>query len=261
MSNTTFIKDTIEINNNMTLSIPEPELKDDLLQAVLLPYYMDPDTSEIMVVLKREIMPGAYAIKGKKIGVSALTVDLPKETPLTIEQTFEKINVYLNTKMNNPIPFGSVMPLPKRSNMMYEMVLLHVEPMEMIDYGRGIIYQKKGEFEIGVSAFSDVIEAIENDLLEDMKTRLMLSELYILALQESENNPNPNQMMSGNDEMIGGGNNLSQNSIIDANQTMKTSEIPDEIIQENAKKDYGSIYSRTDINEGFKTIGEDEGDN
>lgn len=249
MSKSNFVKDTILIDDK--LDIPMQELNKEMLQAVFLPYFTDPASLELKVVLKRSIMPGAYNAVGRKLGLSALTVELPTDNPLTIDQAFDLLN--LDTRVENAIPFGSVMPLPYTSTIMYEMVLVHIEPLQVMDEERGIYYQEKGKFEIGVIDFKDIIEGIHANIVQDLKTRLMLNELYILALEESSKNRDPNQMMVGNKDVIGGGANL-PNGYGQQTDTMRTSIIPEEIIQQNSQKDFGSIYSTSSKEKGFKPI-------
>jgi hypothetical protein len=55
----------------------------------------------------------------------------------------------------------------------------------LIDVDRGLIYQEKGAFEIGIVSFDELLSAIQDNLIQDLITRMMLSELYILALEES----------------------------------------------------------------------------
>ena len=242
---TSFVKDTLLIAESMQSVIPKPTLSGNVLQAVFLPYYMDPKSSDIMVIMKREIVPGSFSRNGRKMGISALTVELPMDEPLTIDQAFESINKYLNVTLQEGIPYGSVMPQPVNSDMGFELILAHVEPVTMIDEKRGIVYQEKGKFEIGVVPFSDVIEAIQQGLLEDMKTRLILSELYILALNESNKEQNEGTMMSGNPDLIGGGNNISPDMDIEQSETMRTGNIPDDVLEKNSQTDFGSIYANT----------------
>lgn len=247
--NNSFVKDTILIDEKLNITVET--LKKEMLQAVFLPYYTDPESLELKIVLKRSILPGCYHTTGRKLGLSALTVELPADNPLTIEQAFEKLN--LDTKIENAVPFGSVMPLPQTSTLMYEMVLVNIEPLNLIDEERGIYYQEKGKFEIGVADFKDLISGIQSNIVQDLKTRMMLNELYLLAVEESARNNESNQMMSGNKDLIGGGSNL-PDGYGEQTDTMKTSNIPDEVMKQNSQMDYGSIYSGTSSKGDFKTI-------
>lgn len=248
---TDFIKDTILISEKIDINIPQMPLES--LEAVILPYYMDPTSLELMVILKRSIMPGSYARTGKKMGISAITFSLPEDKPLSIEEVWEKLN--LPAAMQNAIPFGSIMLDPLNTTKTFEMVVIQTEPFEFLDKSRGIILQEKGKFEIGAVKFSDIISGINSNVFTDMKTRLILNELYILAVEESNKKQDTNNMMSGNPDLIGGGSNLPSgfgNNKPD--DVIKTSYIPDEVIAENAKKDFGSIYSNVKPNSGFKSI-------
>jgi len=249
MSKSNFVNDTVLIDEKLNIHIEE--LKREMLQAVFLPYFTDPESLELRVVLKRSIMPGAFNVVGRKLGLSALTVELPTDNPITIDQAFDLLN--LDTRIENAIPFGSVMPLPYTSTIMYEMVLVHIEPLQLIDEERGIYYQEKGKFEIGVLDFKDIIAGIHNNIVQDLKTRLLLNELYIMALEESAKNRDPNQMMVGNKDIIGGGSNL-PNGYGQKADTMKTSLIPNEIIEQNSQKDFGAIYAKKSTEKSFKTI-------
>jgi|SaaInlStandDraft_4_1057021.scaffolds.fasta_scaffold45990_2 hypothetical protein len=246
MSN--FVKDTLMIDEKIDIKVKE--VKGDKLQAVILPYFVDPDSNELTVVLKRTVFPGAYARTGKKMGLVALTVDLNEDEPLTIEQVWKDLN--LSAAMQDAIPFGGVMPYPETSNMAYELILIQTEPFDLIDNERGLIYQEKGKYEIGIVKFGEIVEGIQSNLIQDLKTRLILNELYVLALEESTKSQDPNHMNAGNENMIGGGNNL-PTGYGEQDNTMKTSDIPDEILDENAQMDYGSIYAKSDASSGFKT--------
>ena len=151
----------------------------------------------------------------------------------------------MDTQIENAIPFGSVMPFPETSNKAYELVVINIAPLKLIDEERGIYYQEKGKFEIGVTEFKDVIQGIQNEVIQDLKTRLILNELYILALEESSKNQNTNQM-AGNPSLIGGGANLPA-GYGEQTETMKTSNIPDEILEQNSQMDYGAIYSKSSV--------------
>ena len=240
-----FVDDTILIESGLDFEINT--VKKEQLKAAFLPYYIDPESLELKVVLKRSILPGQFTASGKKMGLTALTVDLPMNEQITIEQAFEKLN--LNTKVVNPIPFGSVMPDVENSSIAYELVVVNVEPLNLIDSERGIFHQEKGVYEIGVAEFRDIVEGIKNGIIQDMKTRLLLNELYILAIEESRQNQDPNNMMTGNPDLIGGGLNLPA-GYGSQSETVKTSNIPDEVIEQNSKMDFGSIYSKVTPTQG-----------
>lgn len=248
MSSTSFVKDTLLIDDNLDITIKD--LNREMLKAVFLPYYTDPESLELKVVLQRSILPGAFNTTGRKLGLTALTVELPSDNPLTIDQAFEKLN--LNTKIENAIPFGSVMPDPEHSTTMYEMVLVNIEPLDLIDEARGIFYQEKGKYEIGVTDFKDLIFAIQNNIIQDLKTRLVLNELYVLALEENAQNRNTNLMMAGNKNLIGGGYNLPDN-YGDQTEMAKTGNVSEEILKQNTQLDFGKIYSNSKSSE-FKPI-------
>ena len=252
MSN--FINDTLEIDKK--IKVNTSNVKDGPFRAVVLPYYLHPESNDLIVVLKRSIMAGCHSRTGRKMGISALTAELPETSQLSIQEVYDTFG--LGATMQNAIPFGSVMPNPKTSTEGYELVIVHIEPVEYIDENRKIIVQKKGEYEVGTVAFGDLIKAINDNMIQDTKTRLILNELYILVLEERANQQegdgqNQNTMMEENDGMIGGGQNL-PNGYGEQEDTMATSNIPEEVLEKNANKDYGAIYSRANPEKGFKTI-------
>ncbi len=185
-----FIKDTKLIDEKIKLVDREELIKGEL-QVVFLPYYVDPKSLKLMTVLKREIAYGGYVRTGRKMSISALTTILPTDKPITLEEAFNKLN--LQTSIQNAIPFGSVMLDPINSTEAFELVLVQVEPISPMDQKTGIISQVKGQYEIGLVPFDDILDAIQSNLIQDLKTRMILSELYIMALEESnkvvDNNP------------------------------------------------------------------------
>lgn len=249
-----FIQDTIEIDEKININVDNVD--NGPLKAVVLPYYLDPESNDLVVVLKRSVMPGCYARTGRKMGISALTADLPEgDEQLSVQTVYD--NFGIGATMQNATPFGSVMPSPKTSTAGYELVLVHIEPVEYIDKNREIIVQKKGEYEIGTVKFGDLIEAINKNIIQDLKTRLVLNELYILALEESANQQkgsgqNPNDTTTSSN-MIGGGQNL-PDGFGNNEDVMTTSTIPEEVIEENSRPDYGVMYSQAKPDGGFKTI-------
>lgn len=249
MSKSNFVRDTKLIDEKINVSVAE--VQGEMLKAAFLPYYVDPDSLQLTVVLQRTLMPGSYARTGRKMGLSVVSVELPEDEPITIEQAYEKTNI--GAKMQNAIPFGSVMPRPFVSNAAFEMVLVQIEPVELIDTERGIIYQEKGKYEIGVVAFDEILSAIQDNFIQDLTTRMMLSELYILALEEANNNNNPQNMMSGNEGIIGGGSNLPE-GFGSQTDTVRTGDLDDEFIAQNSQMDFGSIYSKATSNAGFTTV-------
>ena len=245
-----FIKDTLLIDDQL----PVPTgIAPSVLKAVILPYYMDPDSLDLTVVVKRSLLPGGFARTGRKMGISALTVELPEDTPITLDQAYASLN--LTAKMQNAIPFGSVMPSPESSSEAFELVLVHTEPFEFLDKKRGIIHQEKGKYEIGAVKFAELIEGISGHIISDMKTRLILNELYILAIEESmkQQQGTPGNQTVGRSDMVGGGSNLPP-GFGDQTDTVKTSTIPDDIIAKNSQTDFGAMYARASTNGDFKTI-------
>lgn len=232
MSNT-FLKDVKEINDNLKeLNV---EIPNTMLCAAFLLFYIDPMSLELCVVLKREILPGAYLKTGKKIGLTSLLTELTTDKPMTIEEAFAKLDIPSN--IQNIMPLGSVMTEPKTSSNMYEMVLVQIDPPKFLDSSKGIIKQVKDSYEIGVVNFKDLLDTIKDNFIQDILTRMMLSELYIYAVEESR------QQEPGNINEIGrDGNPLQENNMFV--ETPKTSDIPDEVIAQNMQKDYGAIYSR-----------------
>ena len=86
-----------------------------------------------------------------------------------------------------------------------------------------------------------------------------MNELYIMALEESakQKDGNSEQMTgvgnSASNNMIGGGQNL-PDGFGNQVETMATSTIPDEVLEENSRQDYGAMYSQVKPDGGFKTI-------
>jgi len=243
MSN--FIKDTKTIDEKLNIEMPEVE--QTMLEAAFLPYYVDPKSMKLTVILVRSLMPGAFVSNGKRLGLSCLKMQLPADEPLTIEEAYAKLG--LPAALQNPIPFGSTMPNPLDSSLTIEMVLANIEPPELEDEASGIIYKEPGKFEIGIVEFDSIIEAIQENYIQDMLTRLLLNELYILAVEEA-NKQNENGQSNFNagatgEGMIGNGYEQYPESAqaTVGNDTPKTSDIPDEIIAENSQMDFGAIYS------------------
>lgn len=234
---TDFIKDTILIDEKLNLEMPEFE--NTPLNAIILPFYIDPNSMDLMVVMKRCLLPAGFKRTGRRMGISALTMELPEEEHITVEEVYARLN--LPAKMQEAIPYGNVMLDPLTSTRSFEMILIQIDPIAMLDKKRGIVYQEKGKYEIGAIRFSDIMEGIATLVITDLKTRLILNELYILALEQGNNAP-PQQVLT-DPEKIGGGANLPP-GFGEQKETVKTSDIPDEVIAQNAQKDFGAIYSR-----------------
>lgn len=250
IKNSTFANDTILIGEKLEIPLDETNLKVESLNAVFLPYYLSPISSELSVVLKRSIMPGQFFRTGSKMGLSALEVELPMDNPITIEQAFELLE--LNTNIVNAIPFGCVMPDPTNSTKAYELVLVNIEPLTLKHESSGIFFQKEGEYEIGVSEFRALLPAIQHNAVTDLKTRILLNELYIMALEEATILKQDN---TSNSNVIGGGYNHPsefENSN-DFNDVMKTGNITDEIIKQQSRLDQGAMYAVKSANT-FKSI-------
>ena len=195
-------------------------------------------------------MPGQFLRNGKKMSLTALTVTLPAdEPPLSVEQAFDRLN--LDTKITNSTPFGSVMPDPESSSLAYELVLVNIEPLNLINEEHGIFYQQIGEYEIGVADFKDLVEGIQKNVIQDLKTRLVLNELYVLALEEAQNPQQ--QYITGDPNLIGGGANLPP-GFGSQTETMPTADIPEEIIKENSQMNYGAMYSQIKKTTTFEEV-------
>lgn len=244
-----FVTDTLMIDAGLNLSFTENDVKCEQLKAVFLPYYTEQESLDMMIVLKRTIMPAQSIRAGKKMGLEALTVELPMDNPLSIEQAFSTLNI--ETKIINAIPFGCVMPDPVNSTLAYELVLLHIEPLNLLFKENGIYSQKPNEYEIGVVAFKDLLHGIQNNVITDLKTRMILDEFYILASEEAKAQNNGNHDNSGKKDLLNGGANLPA-GYGSQNGTVKTRDIPEEVLQANSKKDHGALY--TAPVKGFQTI-------
>lgn len=242
-----FLEDTKLLNEKVRLEAPVESVT--MLKAAFLPYYIDPDSLALTVVLKRELMAGAYSRFGMKMGLSVLTTELPQDNPLTIQEAYA--NIGINAEIQNPIPYGCIMIEPTKTTETYEIVLAQIEPPKMLDADRGIILQKKGEYEIGVVAFDDLVTAIQENYIQDILTRHMLSELYILVVNEQQAQ-NSNNVPEN--DLIGGGANLPADYHSAVSEVAKTIDISDEVLEQNAQMDFGSIYSKVSSQPSFEPI-------
>jgi hypothetical protein len=244
-----FIADIKEIDEKLNYDPAQHIIRDEALYVAFMPYYIDPDTMNLTVVLKREIQPGAFPRTGRKMGLSTLNVELPIEKPMTIEEAFKELD--LDIKMQNATPFGSVMTHPKDSSYAIEMVLVQTEPPEFLDEKRCIIKQEAGKYEIGSIPFDAMLGAIHDNFLQDMTTRLMLSELYIMAVEEANQQAQGgatqfSENTNSNNGMIGGGANHAEEFYENVtNDNMpKTSSVDDTVLQQNQQMDFGAIYAQ-----------------
>jgi hypothetical protein len=240
MSN--FIKDTKDIDAKVSIKNTEQITHKPLL-AAFMPYYVDPKSMKLVVLLKREILPGAYTRTNRKMGLTCLSTQLPEDNPITIEEAFDNLNI--PASLQDTIPFGSVMIDPKTSSAATELVLAQIEPVELLDETRGIVYQEKGKYEIGAIEFDALLEAVQENFIQDITTRFMLSELYILAVEEAnkQGEMDDNSMFEkgGNAGGIVGGENK-YSKINFTEHTNQTDNIPDDILAENADMNFGAMY-------------------
>ena len=239
MSN--FINDTKSIDVKVSISGVE-NIKQEPLIAAFMPYYVDPKSMKLMVLLKREMLQGAYLRTNRKMGLTCLTTILPEGTPITIEEAFNQLNV--PATLQDTIPFGSIMIDPKNSSAATELVLAQIEPVELLDESRGIVYQEKGKYEIGAIEFDSLLEAVQENFIQDITTRFMLSELYILAVEEAnKQGENGNSMFEkgGNaGGIIGSGEEYGK--IDHTDKPEQTDNIPEDILAENADMNFGAMY-------------------
>jgi len=240
MSN--FITDTKDIDDKVSMKGTE-NIKQAPLVAAFMPFYVDPKSMKLMVLLKREMLPGAYSRTNKKMGLTCLSTPLPEGSPITIEEAFENLNV--PATLQDTIPFGSVMIDPKNSSAATELVLAQIEPVELLDENRGIVYQEKGQYEIGVVEFDALLEAIQENFIQDITTRFMLSELYILAVEEANKQGEDGNSIfekGGNaGGIVGGGEEYGK--IEHTEHTEQTDDIPEDILAENADMNFGAMYN------------------
>lgn len=246
-----FIDDIKEIDEKLNFDESKYEVIDDPLMVAFLPYYVDPKTMDLMVVLKREIQAGAFKLTGRKMGLSTINVILPTDKQITIEEAFALTGLEANVQ--NPTPFGSIMTNPQNSTRAFEMVLLQIDPPALIDEARCIVKQVPNEYEIGIIPFDSMLGAIQDNFLQDITTRLMLSELYIMAMEEAKNQgAGMDQAQfsenSNGGNMIGGGGNhpneFYENAEAPQEDMPKTSQVSDEILHQNSQKDFGAIYAQ-----------------
>ena len=241
MSN--FIKDTKDIDAKVSIKGTE-NIKQEPLIASFMPYYVDPKSMKLMVLLKREMLPGAYTRTNRKMGLTCLSTPLPDGSPITIEEAFKNLNI--PATLQDTIPFGSVMLNPKTSSAATELVLAQIEPVELLDETRGIVYQEKGKYEIGAVEFDALLEAVQENFIQDITTRFMLSELYILAVEEANKQGEEGNSMfekGGNAGGIVGGSSGEEYGKIDfTEKTEQTDDIPEDILAENADMNFGAMY-------------------
>ena len=238
----TFLEDTIEIDKN--INITPGNIKNEGLKAAILPYYIEPNSMEIVVLLKRQVTPGTVPYD-KKMSILHLETDLPMETPLTPTEAFEKLGI--DADIVDTIPFGNVMPNPFNSDKAYEMLLVHISPPVYMNDTKGIIKKVSNEnekYEVGGISFTKLVEAVNAGLINDAVTRLLLNEFYIFMVEQSKNEENQNITTGEGNNYIGTNapNNISNN--INTNDLPKTTDIPDEILEMNQQMDFGKIYSK-----------------
>ena len=245
--NAPFIEDIKEIDEKLNYDSSKFDIQQGKLYVSFMPYYVDPDTMSLTVVLKREIQPGSFIRTGKKMGLSTLNVELPIDNPLTIEEAFKKLDIDVN--IQNAIPFGSVMLAPTESDQTIEMVLVQIDPPTFLDEKRQIIKQEPEKYEIGTVPFDALLAAIHDNFLQDITTRMMLSELYILAMEEANNQQYQNgadfsEASQNNNSLIGGGSNHTTEFYENAQDENlpRTSNINEELLKQNSQKDFGAIY-------------------
>ena len=244
MSN--FIEDTKLIDEKISVTLDHDKPQNPL-KAAFLPFYVDPQSMKLMVLLKREVCKGAYMRTGRKMGITCLTTILPEENPITIEEAYNSLNI--PAEIQDTIPFGSVMFNPVGSDAATELVLAQIEPVELIDEARGIVYQQRGEYEIGAVEFDSLLEAVQENFIQDLTTRFMLSELYILAVEEANK-----QGEAGSSIFEQGGNagvqsdsvnqtdDKGYNKIDFTENTEATEEIPEDVLAQNADMNFGAMY-------------------
>jgi len=230
MSN--FINDTKSIDAKIQINVDTTSPINPLV-AAFLPYFVDPKSMKLTVLLKREILKGAYVRTGRKMGITCLTTELPEDNTISIEEAFAQLNV--SAILQNTIPFGSVMINPKNNDNATELVLAQIEPVELIDEERGIVFQQKGEYEIGAVEFDSLLEAIQENYIQDITTRFMLSELYIMAVEEANKQDGEGDSIfnqGGNSGgMIGSNEPTEEYSKIDFNDdTESTDDIPSDLL-------------------------------
>jgi hypothetical protein len=228
---------------NEKLIIDEKKLKRDefdnkSVNAKILPYYIDPKTLELKIIVKRELVESGYLALDRKVALNAIDIELPIDKKLTIEEVFGLLNI--EADVQQAIPVGSLMPFPKKTTDVFEMILLHISPPAFKDEKNNIVcINDKERYELGVLNFNETMDAIENNLIIDLSVRLLLNELYILATEYSENdNINQEGAIGVYDETENKETffkEITKNSV-------KTTDIPDEIIEKNKQTDFGKKF-------------------
>lgn len=217
----TFLRDTFEINKRLKNDI-RPDIIKRPLTGYFLPFYIAQNGGDIMVVLKREIMYGGQISNNEmKLGLSTISFELPIDNKITLEDVL--VMSHLDTSLVNSISVGSAELRPHYESAPIELMLIEIEPPVFKDERAGIIYQEIGSYEIGALKFNDILPAINAGLIQDLVTRLILNELYLVV-------------QSGNS------GNLNEFSEPERSNTVTTSDIPDDVIASNTQMDYGSIY-------------------
>ena len=196
------VKD-LELNTN--------NVKREGIYGCFLPYYVDPVSMELKVILKKIVALGSYTRTGNSYAYVIPKLRLPEDKNITIEDAFKQIDI--GAEFNNSFLTGSVMPDIENSDKVYEMVLVQVTP------------PKKLNEEFGDIPFDELLGAIQQGLIQDLPTRMLLSELYIMALEENR--------AAAQEE---------PKEVSDA-PLAKTTDIAEEVIEQNKQTDFGKIYS------------------
>ena len=225
----TFFEDLKKINNSLKVETDNVDNKIDA-KVAMLPYYVDQNTNELMVVVKREILQAAKVVRGNGFGITSLKESIDPSSKIDINDVFAKTNV--SAKVQGAYPFGNIMLDPKNSNESIDMVVLQIDQPTFLDANKGIIYQEMGQYEIGALSFYEAMQAINEDFVMDATTRMLFSELFIMVLEEERK-----QSDNGND-VYGAQGNISQFT----NQPSSNTMYDEEVLAQNQQTDFGKIY-------------------
>ena len=174
----TFLTDTIELNKRMARKTLMQGLELEANVQVVF-YYIDPKNNNIKLIMKRCLMSGIHSLRNEVyLGLMALTGKLDDGD--SIETILTKFKI--NSKVVAVNPLGIVMGEPETRAVFTELLLIHIEPPVFADEGANILYSDNGT-DIGVISMNDVMPAMNNYILLDTNTRLMLTELYIILQQ------------------------------------------------------------------------------
>jgi len=151
-----------------------PVTPDGKIYATVIPFFVSSNL-KLTVLLEKVSAPGVAKWSESRLNLKAVDVELPKTDKISIEDLYNKLG--LDSKMQNSIPMGAVMRSVDGDDL-HEMVLFEIEPPTELPEN------------IGMVEFDELVEAIQSNYIQDSITRLLLSELYILMMENQQNDNN-----------------------------------------------------------------------